>query len=224
MFARSWWTRLVAVSLAIVVAVSSATGCSLRPGRESGRVSYRLPTKLTVPLGQALPGTDVRYLELTEQGAIVLIKGQRALKRNGDSLDWKGEILPGATVDLGLRVAWFNESDLHVVGMANVDIEGIAPRSGEISTSSPISYSGVVAHSLAKGAKIPGSTISFEGLADEGVKLGGIEGYPYRKTGDSIFWEGVLRNGVYIRLNLRVVQYDSKGLRVGGIVTLWLEG
>ena len=52
--------------------------------------------------------------------------------------------------------------------------------------------------------------------------MGGMEEYPYRKTGDSILWEGALRDGVCARLDLRVLQFDDKGLRVGGLVTLWI--
>lgn len=198
------------------------TGCLLRPGKQPSRLTYKLPTKLTVAVGETLPGTDIRYDHLTERGAIVLIEGQEALKRKGDSLDWRGSLLPGVSLDLGLRVAWHTEDELHLVGMAKVVIEDAQPRAATISTSSPIKYSGPVVYGLAKGAAIPGSTVTYDGESDEGVKLGGIQGYPYRRVGDSIFWEGLLRDDVYIRLDVRVLQFDSKGLRVGGLATLWL--
>jgi len=52
--------------------------------------------------------------------------------------------------------------------------------------------------------------------------MGGVEGYAYRKVGDSIFWEGSLRDGVYLRLDVRVVQFDDSGLRVTGLATIWI--
>ena len=219
---RSGRKRFGAALLICALCVVLVGGCTLRPGRNEDRASYRLPTKLTIPVGDVLPGTDIRYERLTEPGAEVTISGQRALKRTGDSLDWRGELYPGVSVDLGLRVGWYTEEELHLVGLAKIDIEDIQPRDANISTASPISYGGPVAYSLAKGAAIPGSTLVFEGVVDDGVELGGIDGYPYRKVGDSIFWEGTLRENVYLRLILRVVQFDEKGLRVAGVATLWL--
>lgn len=216
---RKWISFFLTVCCLCIVLVG---GCTLKPGGNEDHANYRLPTKLTVPVGDVLPGTDIRYERLTEQGAEVTINGQRALKRKGDSLDWRGSLYPGVSVDLGLRVGWYTEEELHLVGLAKIDIEDTQPRDADISTSSPISYGGPVAYSLAKGAAIPGSTLIFKGAVDDGVELGGIDGYPYRKVGDSIFWEGTLRENVYLRLILRVVQFDEKGLRVAGVATLWL--
>ena len=216
---RKWIPLALALCGLCVVLVSA---CTLKSGRNEDQANYRLPTKLTIPVGDVLPGTDIRYERLTEQGAHLTIDGQRALKRKGDSLDWAGDLFPGVSVDLGLRVGWYTEEELHLVGLAKIDIEDIQPRDASISTSSPISYGGPVAYSLAKGAAIPGSTLVFKGVVDDGVELGGIDGYPYRKVGDSIFWEGTLRENVYLRLILRVVQFDEKGLRVAGVATLWL--
>ena len=212
--------------LVLLVGVFSASvligGCLLRPGNESSDLTYRLPTKLTIAAGHALPGTDIRYDHMNEKGAHVLYRGQQALKRKGDSLDWRGSPLPGVSVDLRLRVVWYTEEELHLVGTAKIVIDDVQPRAATISTSSPIKYGGPVVYGLAKGAALPGSGVTFEGATEEGLKLGGIDGYPYRKVGDSIFWEGSLRDGVYIRLDVRTLQFNDKSLRVGGLVTLWI--
>ena len=215
-------TRAARIAVRCFVASVLLTGCLLRPGKQPSRLTYKLPTKVTVAMGEVLPGTDIRYDHLSERGAIVMIKGQEALKRKGDSLDWRGSPLSGVSLDLGLRVAWHTEDELHLAGIAKVVIEDAQPRAATIPTSSPIKYGGPVVYGLAKGAAIPGSTVTYEGETEEGVKLGGIQGYPYRKVGDSIFWEGSLRDDVHIRLDVRVLQFDSKGLRVGGLATLWL--
>jgi len=216
--------RLTLIRVALVATVVLVAGCLRRPGRQPGSLTYRFPTKLTVAVGTNLPGTDIRYERLTEDGARVIIKGQSALKRKGDSLDWQGSPAEGVSVDLKLRVAWHTEDDLHLVGTAKIVIENPNPRTMPIASSSDdIEYVGPVAYGVAKEAAIPGSPVTYQGQTAEGARLGGMEGYPYRKTGDSILWEGVLRDDVYARLDLRVLQFDEKGLRVGGMVTLWIE-
>ncbi|HHX64114.1 MAG TPA: hypothetical protein GX702_04400 [Chloroflexi bacterium] len=212
---------IVAILLAALILV---TGCipGARNRVQPGSLLYNLPTTITISRGETLPGTSVRYDGMDDRGARVIIDGQTALKRRGDSLDWDGEPVPGVPVELRMRVIWYTEDQLHLVGTGRIEVHDAQPRVGTISTSSPISYSGPVAYSVDRGSRIPGTIISYEGHSEEGVRIGGIEGYPYRRLGDSIFWEGRLRDGVYIRIDVRVVQYDDRALRVVGPVTLWL--
>ena len=72
-------------------------------------------------------------------------------------------------------------------------------------------------------ALIPGTLYRYAGVNDEGAELDGVEGYRYRKSGDSIVWSGKLRDRVYLDLHVRVIQYDEKGLRVGGIATILIS-
>ena len=212
--------RAVLVALALVVLLLG--GCLRKATTQPEEITYQLPTKITVGIGQVVPGTDIRYDRLAEQGAYLTIQGQEALKRKGDSLEWSGNPSAGVAVDLSLRVVWFTESEIHLAGTAKIVVDGVSPREGAIATTSEIKYTGPVAYGLAKGAVLPGSSLTYEGESDDGAKLGGLSGYPYRRAGDSIFWEGTLRDGVSIRIDVRVVQYDAKGLRVGGLVTLWI--
>ncbi len=197
-------------------------GCLSKPGAHPTELTYKLPTKLTVAVGSELSGTDIRFDGLGENGANLLIKGQTAVKRKGDSVDWSGTPIDGVSTDLRLRIVWYTENELHLVGTAKVVIEDVDPQPASILTTSPISYSGAAAYGVSKGGVVPGSTIVYEGKTEEGARLGGIEGYPYRKEGDSILWEGTLRPDVYVRLNVRVVQFDDKGMRVLGLATLWI--
>ena len=213
--------RLLCVCTLMAMTLS-ASACTLKPGKSPERLTYRLPTTLTIPVGRTLPGTDIQYQAMSDKGAHVLIGGQTATKRKGDSLDWRGQPIPGVDVDLQLRVVWYTEEELRVAGVAKVVLSGTSPHVAVVSTSSPMVYSGPVVYSLGKGATLPGSTITFEGASDEGALLGGLEGYPYRQIGDSLSWEGILREGVFLRLEMRVIQYDDKGLRIGGIARLWL--
>lgn len=215
-------TKVLLASLALLLGVCGA--CLRRPGQESTEITYNLPTAMTVALGDSLPGTDICYQGMTEEGVRVTIGGQEALKRKGDSLDWKGELAPDIQADLDLRVVWFTEQEMHVAGTVKVEIEGIEPQATPIDTDAyPIEYTGPVAYGLAKDAKVPGSLITYEEHTEEGAKLGGTGGYPYRQTGDSVFWEGKLRDDVLIKLDLRVVQYDERGLRLAGLVHVWIK-
>lgn len=223
MFKQRVLGRLRAFIGISAIVLLSAVGCL--PGQANqppDRLIYKLPTALTIHVGAALPGTEIRYERMGEEGAEVTIKGQQALKRKGDSLDWSGSPVPGVSVDLRQRVAWYTEEDLHLVGTAKIVVDGVKPQATTHSSTSPIKYTGPVVYSVTKGKSIPGSTVIFEDQGPDGVKLGGIQGYPYRKAGDSIFWEGTLREGVHIRLDVRVLQFDARALRVGGLVTLWI--
>jgi hypothetical protein len=45
-------------------------------------------------------------------------------------------------------------------------------------------------HTVRTGETIPGTTLTFLGRTDEGAQFGGIDGYPFRKLGDSVVWRG----------------------------------
>jgi hypothetical protein len=213
--------KLVLVAALFAAGVLLMAGCLLtKSDTQTGKLTYKLPAELSIKIGSELPGTGIVYESMGADGAHVVIKGQKALKRKGDSLDWRGNPAAGVSVDLKMRVAWFTDKELYLVGTAQIVIDGVSPRAAAIPSSLPIKYTGPVAYGLAQGATIPGSIVSYAGQTTDGAKLGGIEGYAYRKLGDSILWEGTLRDGVYIRLDVRVAQFDEKGLRVAGLVTL----
>ena len=214
--------RALRLLLPLLIVLLSLTGCLRKPGEHPQELTYKLPTKISVPVGGVLPGTGIRYEGIEDNSAQVLIGGQKALKRKGDSLNWEGDLLDGVSVDLKLRVIWYTEQELHLVGTAKVTINNVHPEPSAIVETSTIRYDGAVAYGLAKGAVIPGSTIVYEGKTEQGAKLSGVEGYPYRAEGDSVVWKGTLRPDVYVRLSLRVVQYSDKGLRVAGLVSLWI--
>ena len=214
--------RLNLLVLVLLLAAGILSACSLIGGQNAiGRLSYSLPTAITVAKGKAVPGTDIIYEGMGNDAVTMLIKGQRAIKRKGDSLDWSGNQADGVAVKLTLRIAWFSEQEVNLVGVAKITLDGVNPQAGAISTTSPIKYAGPVAYSVNKDQRIPGSTVSYIGHSDEGAQLGNVQDYPYRKGGDSILWEGTLRPGVFVRLELRVAQYDDKALRLAGLATLW---
>ncbi len=212
----------LARGIGLIVLAALLGGCLVQPGAPSTRLSYTLPTTLTVKAGQALAGTDIIYQKMEGDNARVLIKGQPATKRKGDSVDWKGSPMSGVAVDMRLRVVWYTEEELRLAGTVKVSVDEVDPKAGTLRTTSPLHFTGPVAYGVAKGARIPGTTLYYEGQTEEGAQLGGLGEYPFRKMGDSILWEGQLRPGVYIRLDVRAVQFDDRSLRVAGLVNLWL--
>lgn len=209
---------IIATSIAILIGL---VGCMSGPGNAS-RLTYQLATALSVPVGEELPPTGIRYDRMEDRGAYLIINGQQALKKKGDSLSWSGTPRDGVSLTLKQRVLWYTEDELHLVGTAEVEVDDVLPTAGPIDTTSLVKYSGPVAYGVKKGRTIPGSSLTYLGEADDGAELGGLSEYPYRMVGDSIVWEGTLRPGVYSRLDLRVAQFDDRTLRVGGVVTLWI--
>lgn len=212
--------QLLCVALASAV-VLTAAGCLRSAGKELTELKYEAPVKLTIEPGEDIPGTDLRYVGMAENDAAEwLIGGQQAFKQKGDSLDWEGTPVAGTAVELSLRIAWYDSQAIHVVGTSRIKIDQPRVEPVTVPTSALMTYYAPVAYGMAPGALIPGTLYSYVGAAEEGAELAGIEGYPYRKSGDSVVWNGKLRDGVYLKLNVRVVQYDDKGLRVGGIATI----
>ena len=187
-----------------------------------GVLIYVGPTEQPVPAGAFVPGTDIQYVELTEQGAELLIEGQRAVKKKGDSLDWDGHPLPNVTLNLKQRIVWFTEEKLHVAGTARLAIREFQPVAMPFPEESPVVYKLPVSHNVKRGETIPGTTISYAGSSEKGAELGGVEGHPYRKIADSIAWEGKLLEGVFLKLTVRVAFFDDEQLQVAGLATIGL--
>jgi hypothetical protein len=213
---RAFWLTS-ALLLLLVMA-----GCLLRQGRASSALVYTLPTRITIQAGETLAGADIRYSHMDENGAHVTINGQPALKRRGDSVNWSGEPRPDVNVDLRLRVVWINEAQIELLGTAKVTVKNAQPRRTDLVTPSPMEYGGPVAYNVSQGSTIPGTLLTYEGETEDGARLGHMDGYPFRRVGDSIFWEGTLADGVYVRLDLRAVQYSERRLSIGGWATLWI--
>jgi hypothetical protein len=153
----------------------------------------------------------------------VLIAGQHAFKQKGDSLDWKGDPVEGASVELSLRVLWFTEETLHLVGTGKVVVRQPDPQPALVQTDGPLEFSNApVTYGVARNEYIPGTTIEYLGKEEEGAYLGGIDGYPYRKGADSILWDGKLREKIYLRLNVRALYIGENSLRVGGTASIWI--
>jgi len=184
---------------------------------------YIAPFETGIEKGSDLPGTGIRYVGLSDKGAEILIDDQAAFKQKGDSLDWKGNPAENVRLDLTLRVLWFTEETLYVAGTARATVRDPVPEVASIPTEPPVKYSNApVTYRVEKGDSIPGTLVKYLGKAEEGIELSGVEGYPYRKLGDSIVWEGKLKEKVFLLLNVRVIFIAADFIRVVGTATLLL--
>ena len=128
----------------------------------------------------------------------------------------------GVAVDESLRVAIVGEQTLHVAGTITIDIATPKPQTEPADESAPVHYKLPVAYNVVKGAAIPGTVITYLGKTDQGAQLGNVEGYAYRKEGDSIAWAGKLRDGVWVSLSLRTALVRDNALDVIGTADVWI--
>ncbi len=188
----------------------------------SNRLPYAGPVEKSIDQGQFLPGTGIQYLGKTDKGARVSIGGKEANKKIGDSLDWKGDMAPGVSVDQTLRVALITDDTLHAAGTVRVIVTSPRSQPEPPNIAAPVHFRLPVGYHVEKDKAIPGTSLTYLGKTAEGAYLGNIEGYPYRKMGDSITWEGKLREGLWIELNLRTALITDNQLDVIGTADLWI--
>ena len=188
----------------------------------TNRLPYAGPVEISVNQGEFLPGTDIQYLGKTEKGAQVSIGGKQATKKIGDSLDWKGEMVPGVSVDQTLRVVLIPQDALHTAGTVRLIVANPRPQPEPVNSAAPVHFKLPVGYHVERGKSIPGTSITYLEKTEEGAHLGNMEGYAYRKLGDSITWEGRLRTGIWLELNLRTVLITDSQLDVVGTADLWI--
>lgn len=203
--------------------LSLLPACQRQPPGGPWELLYTTPFETGIGKGSDLPGTGIRYLGLSDKGAEILIDDQAAFKQKGDSLDWKGNPVENVDLNLSLRVLWVTEQTLHVGGTARATVRDPMPEAVSIPAEPPVKYSNApVTYRVEKGDYIPGTLVKYLGKAEEGIELSGVEGYPYRKLGDSIVWDGKLLAGVFLQLNVRVLFIAADFIRVAGTAALSL--
>lgn len=204
---------------AVFIVLLTLTGCL--PGAGGGPIlEYNGPAEQSIAMGEAMPGTDIRYVAYSDRGAEVTIGGQQALKKAGDSLDWKGTPVTGVDVALTQRVLLINQQRLQTVGTVKIAVHNVEPASAQFPDKPLYSYKVAVTYNVKRGAMIPGTLITYQDKANDGAQLGGVSGYPYRKMGDSIVWTGRLRGNTYLDMTVRVIAYADDFMQVAGLATI----
>ncbi len=174
--------------------------------------------------GGTLPGANVQYVDQSGDTYQLLIDGQRADKKRLDSLYWKGQPVGGVTLEFNLRILGVFLDQFEASGPVNITIADPAPQAGVAPPgNAELHYTvDLVDFKAAKGANFPGTTVGYAGKTDKGAQLTGVEGYAYRQSGDSIDWEGQVRDNVWIELNLRVSTISDDSLSTVGTGELWV--
>jgi len=208
------------VLLLVFLLILAGCGSS---GAPVGNLSYSGPSKVALHAGDRIPGTDIVMLEASKDGAKFKIGGQIASKLSGDSVDWRGNVADGVSMDLHYRVAWLGANSARLIGTVTLDISGVDPKQAGWDGNAKLKFTLPVTYFVKKGGYIPGTTLSYKGRAEKGAEIGGVEGYPYRKIADSIVWTGKLRDNVYLKLVSRVGLYDNSRLQVVGLATIGIQ-
>jgi hypothetical protein len=207
----------------IIIPLLAAAIAACGPEDWTVRLPYAGPVEIAVQRGEFLPGTDIQYLGETERGAQVLIGDAQASKEIGDSLDWEGQMVGQVSVDQTLRVIFFTEQTLQTAGTVRVVVSDPMPTTGPADVEAPVHFKLPIGYRVDQGQAIPGTPITYLGQAEEGAELGNVEGYPYRKLGDSIQWEGRLRDGIWLQLNARTAFVTEERLDIVGTADLWIR-
>jgi len=216
---RRWFMAVIA---ALILGAVVSASCLPWQSETEGQIVYVGPTERGVSPGESVPGTTLVYVGPVGDEAEMLIDGQTAVKKKGDSLNWDGHPLPGVTLNLKQRIVWFTDEALHAAGTARLAIDDPQPEAMPFPEDLPIVYKLPITYNVKQGETIPGTTISYVGSGDSGAEFGGIDGYPHRRMADSVTWEGKLREGVFVRVVLRVAFYDEGQLQVAGLATVGL--
>jgi hypothetical protein len=212
---RKCWLQVATLLLA-------AMGLAACSGGGAGSLSYNGPTEQTIPMNESIPGSNIRYVGYGPEGATVLISDQQAVKKVGDSLDWKNEVVPGVQVSMAQRIVAANEQRLQTVGTVHIAISGAQPELAQFPDTPAYRYKVAVSYTVRKGDKIPGTQITYKGKTDNGAEFEGVSGYPYRKLGDSVSWTGRLRGNAYLDMTARVTVYTDEFVTLVGLADIGL--
>ncbi len=198
------------------------------PGLAVGEnaIAFAGPTKMRIDIGETIRGTDIQLGGIVDGRAEFLFAGLRAERIAGDSLDFDGVWPNTSGVDYLLRLRVYRVADGYVraAGVHRLVIEGIQPVHQPTlavnKDSLKIPYTG----SAIVGENLKGTTFGFAGFDEQGAEISGIPAgdFPFRKTGDSLRWQGMLRPDLPCVFNLRIVRYGEDSVQVAGLVTLQL--
>jgi hypothetical protein len=199
------------------------------PVTATDTLSYTVPVfTITLEPMETVPGTGLQYIGQEGDGHRVTIDGLAAIKRIGDSLPWSGVIAPGVVAQYSLRLSPTFGDSILAAGPVQLNVLNPVPVQLAAATNGPFDFhfgNILTQYHVTKGAAIPGTTLIYDGLAEQGGQqmayFSGTTGYPYLAAADSLIWNGQLRDNVEVRYSLRVVTMDENSIRLGGTVELW---
>lgn len=196
------------------------------PTPETDSISFQTLTyRISMTEGEQIPGTGLVYVSKQENGFAVEIDGLPALKRSGDSFSWRGVVSPGVIGRYDLRITTTLLGELIALGPVQVNVLNPAPLELGYNQppAAPLEFEELlIDYRVPVGEFIPGTTISYIGLTDQGGELAGTSGYPYIRQADSFSWIGQLRDNVVVRYDLRVTTISENDIRLVGTAKMWV--
>jgi hypothetical protein len=131
--------------------------------------------------------------------------------------------MEGVDYSLRLRIYHVSQDYVRAAGVHQLRILNVQPVQASVDLREPI-LKFAFSSGVMTNENITGITYGYAGQDDRGGRLSGLEEgeYPYRKIGDSIRWEGLLRPDIPAHYNVRMLYYGPEGARVGGVVKLSL--
>ncbi len=191
-------------------------------------VRYRIPVfSATLNPGETLKGSKLTYVGREGDVYNVTIANLPAAKRIGDSFAWKGVVAPGVIGNYNLRLSpTILSDDLLVAGSVEISVLNPIPvelGNDFVVANSLLHFNNIaIDNRVSVGDQVPGTTLIFEGAAEQGANLGGTSGFPIRALGDSLIWTGRLRGNAIVRYNLRVGSLNADELRLVGTAEMWI--
>ncbi len=98
---------------------------SIQPGGAAGTVmlEFAAPVSYTLIKGQAMPGSNIAFVGMSADGAQFAGLQGFAFRKQLDSLEYDGRILPKVYLRLDLRVISFSADGAVLGGTANIKLE-----------------------------------------------------------------------------------------------------
>ena len=232
-------SRNLTVSISLLLLLFAASSCSLPiigSDKEAtpthspdSLVTFEIPLyNTTLSPGEKVPATQLAYLGREGPAYKVTIDGQEALKRVGDSFQWRGIIAPGVASRYNLRISpTFSQDNMLAIGSVELNIFNPVPTQLDnpaADSSADLNFSNIkVDHQVVPGGQVPGTSFIFEEMTVDGARFSGVDGYPFRSVGDSLFWSGRLRENVVANSEMRVVSLNEERIRLIGLAELWID-
>ena len=189
-------------------------------------LAFAGPTEMRIEVGEFIRGTDIQLTGIVDGRAEFLFSGLRAERIAGDSLDFDGPWpnIGGVDYLLRLRVYRVTEEYVRAAGVHRLLIEGVQPIHQPAMALQENPLKVAYTSSVGPGEQFKGTTFGYVGQGEQGAEISGIPAgdFPFRKTGDSLRWQGMLRPDLPSQFDLRIVLYGENSVEVVGIVSLQL--
>jgi hypothetical protein len=187
-------------------------------------VSYDGAVTISARTGEPIVGTSIVYQGKAPDGrAIMNIGGQQGLKSVADSVNWSGALVLFSLVDLRLRVVSYDENGMTLAGTIHIVVQEPNPTAGDLSVNRIAAFTFVASFTVARGGMIPGTTVSYVGARTGGAEFANLDQFPLRERGDSVVWQGHVRERVGLRVEQRVVDYNDDRVILIGTLNVVFE-